>query len=114
MPLKVYVVWFNMLPSDDRRFLDTGVLADPRVSNYWDERKLFGTWVSQQMTHSRGITWDAFFLFGPQARWDDVPQPVISEGGPVIGSTDELTAGLQQLTGGGLALGRAGAVSAHS
>ena len=114
MPLKVFVVWFNMLPSDDRRFLDTSVLADSRVSNYWDEHKLFGTWVSQQMTHSRGITWDAFFLFGPQARWDNVPQPVVSEGGPVIGSTDELAAGLQQLTNGALALPATDAASAQS
>lgn len=96
-PLKVYVVWFNMLPGDDRARLDTRVLSDPRATNYWDEQKVVGTWYSQQVTRSRGTTWDAFFLYGPQARWTDVPGPIVTSGGPVIGARDKLAAGLEQL-----------------
>jgi len=104
-PLKVYVVWFNMLPGDDRARLDTKVLADPRVTNYWDDQKIVGNWYSQQVTHRRGTTWDAFFLYGPQARWTNAPGPEVSSGGSVIGSRDKLAAGLDQLgIGGNLAL----------
>jgi hypothetical protein len=96
-PLKVYVVWFDMLPGDDRSRLDTKVLSDPRVTNYWDAQKVVGNWYSHQVTHRRGTTWDAFFLYGPQARWTGAPGPVITSGGPVIGARDKLAAGLEQL-----------------
>lgn len=95
--LKVYVVWFNMLPGDSRQFLDTKLLSDPRVRNYWDQDKLLGNWYSQAVTHRRGTTWDAFFLYGPYSQWADVPTDQVAAGGPVIGAQDKLSAGLDQL-----------------
>ncbi|HVA24709.1 MAG TPA: hypothetical protein VMW62_09965 [Chloroflexota bacterium] len=95
--LKVYVVWFSMLPGDSRQFLDTKLLSDPRVTNYWDQQKVIGTWYSQHVTHQRGTTWDAFFLYGPNAQWTDVPQPEVTDGGSVIGAHDDLLRGLTQL-----------------
>lgn len=86
-----------MLPGDSRQFLDTKVLSDPRATNYWDQQKLVGNWYSQNVTHRRGTTWDAFFLYGPQARWTDMPGPQVAAGGPVIGARDKLLTGLQQL-----------------
>jgi len=97
MPLDVLVVWFNMLPGDSRELLDTRTLADPRVKNYWDEQKLVGSWYSEEVTHRRGVTWDAFFLYGPQAHWSSLPEPLVSSGSTVIGQHDKLLAGLGQL-----------------
>jgi hypothetical protein len=33
--LKVLAVWFNVVPGDSRRLLDTRVLSDPRVTYFW-------------------------------------------------------------------------------
>ncbi len=96
-PLKLYVVWFNVLPGDSRARLDTKILSDPRVTNYWDEQKIVGRWFSDHVTNRRGITWDAFFLFGPDAQWQSEPGPLISAGGTIIAARDRLAGGLHQL-----------------
>ncbi len=96
-PLKLYVVWFNMLPGDSRERLDTKILSDPRVTNYWDEQKLVGRWFSDHVTNRQGITWDAFFLYGPRAHWQGQPEPLVSNGGSIIAARDRLSDGLRQL-----------------
>ena len=88
--IKVLAVWFNMLSGDSRQFLDARILGDPRVTYYWDQDKLTGRWFSQNVTDQAGITWDRYFLYGPDARWDSSPGPLVSSHGPVIGSTGEL------------------------
>jgi len=98
--LKVLAVWFDMLRGDSRRFLDTRVLGDPRVTYYWDEGRVAGRWFSDHVTGSSDITWDQYFLFGPDARWDRTPRPLISSGGSVIGSAEELRSAISPfLTG---------------
>lgn len=92
--LRVYAVWFDMLAGDDRRWTDLQVLNDPRVTNYWDAGKALGTFYARRAGHT-GVTWDAYFLYGPDARWSDAPGPVLSSGGPVIGSSDELAAAVR-------------------
>ena len=93
--LKVLAVWFDMLPGDSRQFLDTRVLADPRVTYYWDEGRITGRWFSDHVTGGKGVTWDAYFLYGPDARWDQQPGPLVSaSNGAVIGSTDQLRAAI--------------------
>jgi hypothetical protein len=93
--LKVLAVWFDMLPGDSRQLLDTRVLSDPRVTYYWDEAKVAGRWFSAHVTGGTGITWDAYFLYGPDARWTQTPGPQLSSGGPVIGSSDDLRSALE-------------------
>ncbi len=97
--LKVFAVWFDMLAGDSRQFLDTRALADPRVTNYWDEGKVTGRWFSDHVAggDGKGITWDAYFLYGPDARWDQQPAPLVSSDGPVIGSTAELAGAIRPL-----------------
>ena len=98
--LKVLAVWFNMLAGDSRQFLDTKVLGDPRVTYYWDQDKVTGSWFSQHVTGEAGITWDSYFLYGPDARWGAAPGPLVSSGGPVIGSTTELGAAVRPFLSG--------------
>ncbi len=100
--LKVYAVWFDMLTGDSRVFLDTRVLSDPRVTYYWDEGRVTGHWFSDHVNGSKGaITWDAYFLYGPEATWDQEPGPLLSASdSAVIGSTDQLMAAIRPfLTG---------------
>lgn len=94
--LKVLAVWFDMLPGDSRQLLDTRVLADPRVTYYWDAGKVVGSWFTGHVTHRAGITWDAYFLYGPDATWGQRPGRLVSASvGPVIGSTGALTSAIR-------------------
>ena len=93
-PLKIEVVWLPMLPGDAKALIDQRVLSDPRVSYYWDPNRIVGNWFSQHITHEPGATWDAFFLYGEQARWDSTPGPPVASGSTIIGSKDDLLAGL--------------------
>ncbi len=40
--LKVLAVWFNMMPGDSRRLVDTRVPSDSRVTYFWDQDKVPG------------------------------------------------------------------------
>src|SRR5262249_44699947 len=86
-----------MLPSDFRLLLDHRVLADPRALTFWDERRVVGRWFAQQVSHNPGITWDAYFLYGRDARWETVPAPLVSSGGTVIARRRDLLTSLLPL-----------------
>jgi hypothetical protein len=92
--LRVYVVWFSMLPTDARsRWGWTGgVLTDPRAVHFWDEQKAVGRWFAQHYPESsnNGVVWDTYYLFGPDAQWDSKPEPLISTGATVRAELDQL------------------------
>lgn len=93
--LRVYVVWFSMLPSDSRSRWGwtSGVLADPRTAHFWDEKKIVGSWLAKQDNpekDSPGIVWDAFYLYGPDAEWNTKPEPLIVRGATVRDEADKL------------------------
>lgn len=67
------------------------LLDDPRVTHYWDERRLTGRWFDDNVTRigkrtgeEERIEWDAFILYGHDAEWSDAPPRPISWGRPVI------------------------------
>lgn len=98
--LRVYVVWFDMLQGDDRRWTDLQVLNDSRVTNYWDATKAAGRFYAEKVMGYPGVEWDAYFLYGPDARWSDTPSPQLSSGGPVIGASDQLLAAVRPFLSG--------------
>jgi len=95
--LKVFVVWLPMLPGDSRQMIDQRVLADPRVTYYWDPKARMGEWFSSHVTHQPGTTWDAFFMYGQQARWNSVPGPLVGSGSSVMGSSGDLLAAFERV-----------------
>jgi hypothetical protein len=92
--LRVYVVWFSMVPTDARsRWAWTGgVLSDPRTVNLWDEKKKVGRFFAGKDpdTDDPDVVWDAYYLYGPDAQWDSKPEPMISTGATVRAEADEL------------------------
>ena len=82
--VRVYTVWFNMLWGDSRDGWDSTVLPDARVTHLWDGQKLVGRWFAAQDGEPHGTAWDAYWLYGPTARWDSAPGPLVGSGGPVI------------------------------
>lgn len=95
--LAVDVVWLPMISGDSEQLIDRKVMSDPRVTYYWDPGRSVGAWFSSHVTHEPGITWDAYFLYGPQATWGSAPGPLLSHGSSLIGSRDKLLTGVQQV-----------------
>ncbi len=97
--LKVYSIWYSMYPGDDRSKWDEKLLTDPRVTQFWDEEKIVGRWMVDQevVDYPREILWDAYLLFGPDAKWDGIPEPLVSWGTPVYHRRHKLKSGLMPL-----------------
>jgi hypothetical protein len=94
----VFVVWFNVLVGDSKVFVDLKLLNDRRVTNFWDDNKLTGKWFSQHVENAKGGTvWDAYFLYGAEAHWNQHPGPLVGSGNPVIGSIDQLQQSIDAL-----------------
>ncbi|HEV8139927.1 MAG TPA: hypothetical protein VGP81_09150 [Pyrinomonadaceae bacterium] len=99
--LRLYVVWFSMLPTDARsRWGWTGgILEDSRVSHYWDEKKRVGRLFAGKDPESNDpdVVWDAFYVYGPDAQWTTKPEPLIVSGSTVLDDFDSLKSKLLPL-----------------
>lgn len=101
-PLRLYVVWFSMLPTDSRSRWGwtSGAIADGRAIHFWDEKRVVGSWLAKQENppnENAGIVWDAFYLYGPDAEWNEAPQPLIVSGATVRAEADTLREKLEPL-----------------
>jgi hypothetical protein len=98
--LRVYAVWLPMLSTDARSEWSSDLIADARVTHLWDEERVAGRWFADADLGglgSSGIVWDAFFLFGAEAAWEQTPAPLLRSGAPVVSTTDALAAGIRPL-----------------
>ena len=75
--LRVYAVWLNQRVTDERGAIDESILADPRVTQYWDGEGITGTHFADTdlggLGYS-GFVYDVFYVFGPDAAWLDDPR----------------------------------------
>lgn len=88
--IKVYAVWFSMLPGDSQSGWDDCVISDPRVHNLWDRKRLAGQAFAGDVEGAVPPVWDAYLLYGPESAWKNEPPPPISSGATVIGTRREL------------------------
>jgi hypothetical protein len=107
--LRVYAVWFNMMPNDSRAKWRPTLLTDPRVIDRWDEPKALGTWYARRTTAIRSqltadskwgdgdVLWDAFLLYDSDGRWDDAPSGLIHWGRTIVASRETLKADFEKL-----------------
>jgi len=95
--VRVAVVWTSRLLGDGRDQWDPELLADPRVTHWWDQPTSVARDLARHTGGYQGPDWDYWLLFGPQATWADGPAPLHGGGAPVIDSFDQLTAALQAL-----------------
>lgn len=97
--VRVYTVWFSMLPQDRRSAWDADLMPDGRVTHLWDDDRAVGRWFADHVQQTGRIVRDTYLLYGPDAAWDDVPQPLIGTGRTVIAArrqlADEMTPLLQ-------------------
>jgi hypothetical protein len=113
LDIRVLAVWLPVLGSDTRESATkvTAVLADPRVEQFYDPGAKTGRWfktnvvddikrLQTRRVFGGGITWDAFFLYGPKAKWTKAPKPHLSAGATIMRESEILATAIKKLPGG--------------
>jgi hypothetical protein len=97
--LRVYAVWLPFLGANEQAAdVSHRVLPDPRVIHYWDPDAAVSDWFAENVDHiTAKAWWDVYYLYGPDARWRDVPGPLIASGGTIIGRSAELKGAITPL-----------------
>ena len=96
--LRIYAVWLNQRSTDGRDEIDSSILDDPRVTQYWDGEGITGTYFADADVAGMGyagFVYDIYYVFGPQAAWGKDPEPVAAAGGPVLYKLEELLTALR-------------------
>jgi hypothetical protein len=75
----------------------TARASRPPVMQFWDDAALTSDWFAEQVEHSAAPAWDVYHLYGPDARWADVPAPFVSSGATIIARTSDLRAAIAPL-----------------
>jgi hypothetical protein len=94
--VRVFTVWVNRGIEDEREAVDTTLLGDPRVTQYWDGEGVSGTHFGTRGLGGLGpigFIFDVYYVFGPSATWTgDLPAPVAAVGGSVVEDPGRLLA----------------------
>ena len=96
--LRVYAIWLNQRSTDGRDEIDEEILADRRVTQYWDGEGITGTYFADADVAGMGyagFVYDVYYVFGRDAAWADEPAPLAASGGPVLFKGEELLAALR-------------------
>jgi hypothetical protein len=59
-------------------------MPDTRVTHYWDGKRVIGQWFAKQVDGYDGVSWDVYYLYGPDATWETVPSPLAGSDGPIF------------------------------
>jgi hypothetical protein len=95
--LRVYAVWLPMLWSDARGMWNGNTLPDPRVTHFWDGEMQVGEWFAEKVEGYRGVSWDVYYLYGPDATWENTPSPLVGMGGTIYGERNVLDTQIKDL-----------------
>ena len=95
--LRVYVVWLPMLAGDARQEWNGNTMPDPRVMHFWDGERQVGEWFAEEVEGYRGVSWDTYYLYGPDAKWETIPSPLAGSGGTIYGERETLDMQLRAL-----------------
>lgn len=102
--IRVYAIWYAVLPGDSREAWtrnDSGVITDSRVVNGWADKSIARQWVGAGVSAVNTMAYDAYYVYGPKARWDRVPgtpAPLVSTGSTIIARRDSLKSSLFAVT----------------
>jgi hypothetical protein len=97
--LRVYAVWLNQRSTDARDEIDESILADPRVTQYWDGEGVTGTYFAETDLGGlgyAGFVYDVYYVFSSDATWANEPAPLAASGSPVLYKGEELLAALDE------------------
>jgi hypothetical protein len=87
----VIAIWLPMLAGDARSSWDSHVLDDPRVVQFWDGKRIAGTWFANHdiggITSPGYVVWDAYYAFPKTAAWTSAPTDLLVSGSDIIDNT---------------------------
>ncbi len=96
--MQFYVVWLNQRSTDAADEIDATILDDQRVTQYWDGEGITGIYFAETdlggLGYS-GFVYDTYYVFGPDATWEDAPGPVVGARVPVVSYVEELLADIR-------------------
>lgn len=101
--VSVYAVWFNVLPTDSVGQWDPEILSDERVTEIWDAEGGLAGWFGDNRDamgfgfFGGALVWDAGFVFGPEATWEEIPLPLEEFGNTIIADRDVLRRSLEAI-----------------
>ena len=58
-------------------------MPDHRVMHFWDGEAQVGQWFAERVEGYRGISWDTYYLYGPDATWKSIPSHLVGSGGTI-------------------------------
>jgi hypothetical protein len=94
LPIRVYSIWFSMLPGDTPLAFPSAqkTMPDARVVHFWDGKKIAGRWFKENLIpdYPGKIMWDAYYLYGPEAEWKNIPGPLMIWGRAIMDKRQEL------------------------
>lgn len=97
--LRVYAVWLQMLPTVTRDKWDVTLMPDPRVMHFWDGQLEVARWFAKQVDGYEGVSWDMYYLYGPEAVWETIPAPLAGSGGTIYREREMLRTQVSGLLG---------------
>jgi hypothetical protein len=98
-PLSVYAVWLQMLPSITSDKWDATIMPDARVKHFWDGELDVARWFAKQVDGYEGVSWDMYYLYGPDAVWKAIPAPLVGSGGTIYREREVLMTQVSKLLG---------------
>ena len=79
-----------MLAGDAREEWNGSTMPDARVTHFWDGKLKAGRWFAQQVDGYNGVAWDIYYLYGPDAVWENVPLPLLGSGQTIYAEREKL------------------------
>jgi len=72
-----------MYPGVSQDNWDETLLPDARVKHFWDGELEVARWFARQVDGYEGVSWDMYYLYGPDATWTTIPAPLAGSGGTI-------------------------------
>ena len=88
-----------MYAANTREQWDETLMPDPRVKHFWDGELAVSHWFAKEVDGYDGVSWDMYYLYGPEAVWKTVPAPLIVSGGTILRERETLRAQVSALLG---------------
>ena len=79
-----------MLAGDAREKWNGNTMSDNRVTHFWDGELLVGQWFAEQVEGYRGVSWDTYYLYSPDAKWETIPSHLVGSGGTIYAERETL------------------------
>ena len=97
--ISIYAIWLRMLARDSSDEWDASIMTDARVKHFWDGGLEAAQWFAREVDGYEGTAWDVYYLYGPDATWENVPAPLVGSGGTIIRERVKLEMEVRALTG---------------